>query len=527
MNNMFKDMNIFNNIDASDMQDIHGKLVLVDVIAALTDYTHTPFNRAPSPYLPSTMMDELVLESKQGMLNDETIKHYAAHMSGLNNMPGEQARIRGGYTEYNKGLMRLTFRIQNGGITDDYVSVIGYITNNDLEGMVSSNATFVPSFSWRHSTMMDGVDANGYSYMTEQIGRRTDYLLNDGSYEQHVGLSSLRPSDVMSCSADILVANSLEEQMNLEGLSSANVTPVVGAGAINMVGVVCSNRRNMNPTKYAEQLLQGNVRVNERLNYDINGDNGNFVTSEYSSEVNCISDESNRLYQSEYRPSADEFLEYMKELNGNHRSLRGWRIEEIVTMFPNFPDVIENKGCVLLDRNQYPVCDFSEIAQVFGTSSPVETIAQELIFNLFDLMMAEGISNINLDISNCDQPATEHRLSNIVILPSNVLSLSSNDVRTFIKGQNICEHLRNQIFNKLNGYGYIGMTPLRIKMKANMFGSTEVWITNMSSDNQLEVYYCYPTFATTSWSPVFGNSESLRQLSESVYGNIKSYFEKY
>lgn len=525
MSNMFKDMNIFGGVQAEGIGDVNGQLILVEVIAALTDYTHTPHNRAPMPHLPSTMMDDLVLENRQGTLTENAMKNYAAHMGSLNNMPGDAAKIRGGYTEYNKGLMKLKFRIQNGGVSDEYISVMGYLTNNDLEGQISSNATFIPTYSWRHSTMMDGaVGQDGLSFCTEQIGRRTDYLLNDGSYGQNEGLAAMRPNDVLNAAGDNLAADAVLEQLQAEGAVGSKDTPVMGNGAINLVGVVCSNRKNMNPTKYAEQVLKGSVRANQKMMFNISGGDGNRVTSDYSSEMSIISDLANEMYQTEYRPRHDEFLNCMKELSGNFRNMRGWLISDIVYMFPNFPDIIMNNGCTLLDRNEYPICDFSEIAQVFGTSSPVETIAQELIFNIMDVMMVSGLSGIEIKASNCDQMAGEDRLSNITLLPYNIKSLASNDIYAFQKGTHVCEQLRTQIFNKLNGFGLSGLTPLRIRMNVSLMGSTEMWITNMSSESGLEIYYCFPTFAATSWSPVFGNNDTLTQLSDSVYGGIKSYF---
>ena len=181
---MFNEMNLFGSAGVEGVGDIQGRLVLVEVIAALTDYTHTPHNRAPMPYLPSNMMDELVLTNRQGLLTENEMKNYSAHMGRLNNMPGDISKIRGGYTESNKGLMKLKFRIQNGGMNDEYISVLGYITENDVEGSISENAIFIPAFSWKHSAMMDNhVGNDGLSFTVEQMGRRTDYLINDGSSE--------------------------------------------------------------------------------------------------------------------------------------------------------------------------------------------------------------------------------------------------------------------------------------------------------------------------------------------------------
>lgn len=524
---MFNEMNLFGGAGVEGVGDIQGRLVLVEVIAALTDYTHTPHNRAPMPYLPSNMMDELVLTNRQGRLTENEMKNYSAHMGRLNNMPGDISKIRGGYTESNKGLMKLKFRIQNGGMNDEYISVLGYITENDVEGSISENAIFIPAFSWKHSAMMDNhVGNDGLSFTVEQMGRRTDYLVNDGSHSQTEGLAAMRPADVISAASDTIASNDVLARLQAEGLpGNGGGQPINGHGTINHVGLICSNRRNFNPSKYSESLLKGSVKATQQIMGNINNDDGNRITSDYSSEMNILSDMSQDMLDTEYRPSHDEFIETMKEVSGGIRNFRGWSIADIDYMFPNFEEIIMNNGCILLNKNEYPVTDFSEISEVFGRSSPVETIAQELIFNLLDVLVTNGLSGLEIKGSNCDSMASEDRLSNIELFPFNIKSLTNNDVQAFQKGTAACDMLRHQIFNRLNGYGLAGLTPLRIRLVASLFGSTEVWITNMSSENNgMEIYYCFPTFAPTPYSPVFGNNESLSQLSESVYGNIKSYF---
>ena len=523
--NMFN--NMFGTVSTEGAGDINGRLVLVEVIAALTDYTHTPFHRSPNPHLPSNLMDEMVLKNNQGILTGHEVDHYSAHMGHLNNIPGAQAKILGGYSEYNKGLMKLKFRIQNGGINDDYISVLGYITNNDIEGAISENAIFVPSFSWKSSSNMSPVTGpDGLSVVTETIGRRSDYLINDGSYGQHEGLMSMRPADVIGAAGNIVRSNAEMAQYGREGLEVGGNNYFLGHASINNVPTILSNRRNVNPTKFANTLLKSTVNVIQQNHSNVwNTDNGVRSTANYESEESLLSTASNNLMNEEYGYGDDEFLVAMRDLNGTDMNLRGWTVGEINTMFPNFAEIIDNNGCVLLDRNQYEVIDFNEIAQVFGTSSGIETIAQELIFNILDLLITNGVSGLTIQGSNCDQMATEDRLSNIQLFPVNIQSLTDNDIYAFQKGTAICDQLRNQIFNRLNGAGLSGITPIRIHLQATLFGSTELRIQDMSQEaNGVEVVYVFPTFAPTPYSPVFGNKGALDQLAQGAYSNIQSYF---
>lgn len=522
--NMFDGMVRPGMLSTEGIGDVGGRLVLVEVLAALTNYTHAPFVRQPQPYLPSNLMDDLVLENRRGGVSQQMVAGYAAHMGSLNNMPGEQSRIAGsgGYQENNKGLMKMKFRIQNGGINEEFISVLGYVTGNDLYGELSENATFVPTFSWKHSAMMGGnVGLDNLSMVVERVGRRTDYLLNDGSHAQSKGLVSMRPTDIMSAAGDVIAQNDVIKQAEMEGIQMSNAAPIYGSGSINHVGVILSNRRNFNPTKYSNQLLSGALKASNKVAFG--DDDGARRTSDFASELNTISTISNDMLDSENRPSQDEFLSAMKDI-GTLRNLRGWRVGDLAHIFPTFEDSIPPNGFPMMDTNQYEVIDYTEISQVFGTSSTVETIAQELIFNILDLMAGNGISRIDIKGSNCDEMAGEDRLSNIVMFPSGTVSLSNNDLDTAAKGIYICDELRHQIFNKLNGTTVNGLTPLRFRMCSELMGNTEIWLTNPNSESEgNEVYWCFPTFAPNPYSPVFGDNDTIAQLSDSVYSNIRSY----
>lgn len=521
-NNLFGEMIRPSMMNAEGIGDINGRLVLVEVVAGLTNYTHTPYSRQPSPYLPSNLMEELVLETRRGSVTPTMVENYSAHMGGLNNVPKEASRIQGGWNEYNKGLMKMKFKIQNGGMSEEYISVLGYITGNDSDNSLSENATFTPTFSWRHSAMMHGsVGLDNMSFVTEKIGRRTDYLLNDGSHSSTKGLVSMRPADIMTSAGDVIAQNDIMQRAQMEGIETSGAVPSYGSGSINHVGIVLSNRGNYNPTKYSNKLLAGALKANRSKQYGDQSEER--LTSSYSSELSMISTVSSNMLDAENKPSEDEFLVAMRDA-GSLRNLRGWRIGQIADMFPTFEDAIPRDGFRLLDRSEFDVVDFSEITQVFGTSSNIETIAQEIVFNILDLLVANGLSMINFRGSNCEEMATEDSLSNIHIVPHNSVSLSENDTQAAIKGINLCEDLKHQIFKKLNGAGVGNMTPLTFRVEAELMGNTKIWLINPSSEsNGAEIYWSFPTYAPNPYSPIFGDNESIAQLSSSVYSNIRSY----
>lgn len=524
--NMFGDMMRGAGVDS--VADTEGQLVLVETLAGLTNYTHPPALRAPEPYMHSPMLEEMVLQNKSQGISPSQLKMYSAHMGGLNHAPSGTAEIRGGFSEYNKGMMKMKFRVQNGGIHEEYVHVLGYITGNDLEGELSENAWFTPVFSWKsQKSMSTGIGLDALSMIKEEVGIRTDYLINDGSYSQESGLASVRPGDVMSNAGDSLAFGDVQKEAGEEQVQMASGFNSTSTGAINQLGVVCSNRKNYNPTRYAEDLLGGAINAQQKVMF--NGvDDGNRVTTMFHSEMNIISDITTDMLNRESRASHDDFLNYMKDLNGatTYRGFRGWQVRDVASMFPNFADTIPATGFVTMDSSRFEVIDFTEISQVFGTSSVAEVIAQEFVFNLLDVLVANGLGGIHIEGSNCDQVATEDRLSNIEMYPSTPASLGDNDVMAGPRMVQACDQLRNQIFNKLNGSSCYQMTPVRFRVEAEMFGITQIWLSTPNEEDRegLTVYMSFPTYAPSPWSPIFSDVETAHQLTNSIYGNVKSYF---
>lgn len=517
-------------------------ITLIETIVGLTNYSHAPALRAPAPYMESAMMDELVTQNRVTGVSPTQLKHYSAHLSGLNTNPSELAMIRGGFSEYNKGLMKLTFLLQGGGVSQTRLTVVGYITHNDLDAELSENAIFTPVYSWKtHTTMTVGTGHDGLTNVQETIGLRTDYLINDGSYGENRGLASVRPGDVMGAAGDNLAYDDVMTQAAQEGIPDFKVINTTSTGAINQMGVICSNRKNYNPTRYAEELLGSAVSAQQQLMHnavqpmwgDATGQNGSMWGGQstdqmYSNEMAIISGISATLLNNESKAAYDEFLNYMRDLNGTttYRGFRGWQIRDLVSMFPNFEETIPPHGFVHMDRNRFEVIDYTQIARTFGTSSPFEVIAQELVFNLLDVLISNDLGELSLQGSNYKQMATEDRLSNIVIVPFNGFPLSSSNHRLHHNMVQAAEQLRHQIFNKLNGQHINNMTPIGFEVKAELFGFTTVKLFAPSEYGGEEVsyYFAYPTYAPSPWSPIFTDIETADQLSRGVYSNVKSYF---
>lgn len=502
-------------------------LVLLTTKIGLTNYSHPPAIRAPAPYLRAEAVEELILDRGHGSLSMKDITHHAAHMGGLEATPTAYARIRGGFSEYNKGLIELKFAIQTGGISSTYMTVIGYVTGNDLDGELSENAIFTPVYSWKtHGTMTGGIGDDGLTQIKQSLGTRVDYMLNDGEYGQEYGLATVRPCDVIGLVGDNMAYDDALQQAEVEGIDHDDVINATSTGAIHQSGVILSNRRNYNPTRYAEDILTNALKGHHRV---AEGSDSNYYDRQEHA-MGVLSELTTEMLNAESRVAHDEFLYFMRDLNGasTYRNFRGWRIGDIAEMFPNFEDSIRAGGAVILDSRRYPPIDFTEIARHFGTSSPVEVIAQEVIFNILELMMANSLGNICVRASNCEAHATDNRISGIQVVPYNGKSTIDNDPDLYINEQNFADKLRHQIMTKLSGYNIYSMTPVIFEIEAQMFGFTQINIRCPDSSDPtggVGINYAFPTYAPSPWSPIFSRVDQADELSRAVYSNIEEYIK--
>lgn len=508
----------------------HDNLSLVEVNCALTDWCHTPVIRHITTGGSSVLMDEFAVKVRNGMATRADINELAPLMGTMNADPFTTASIRNGYKEYNKGIMRLTFKIEDGDVIQErYISVLGYVTHNDLDDQLSTNAIFTPTFSWESMKRQNSqFGLSGSSFM-EKIGVKTDYILNDGSIPNTVGISTVRPVDVVNSTQGVINTQQIQESGLLDGQLKGGLFDVSNSfvglnGAVAATGVGTSKRANFNPTKYARDMLDAAKMYGDHISSC--GDTSS--TSLRNSESQILDEISMKLGASETAISSDLFLLAIKNGIGS-TSLRGWQgisVEELVSIFPNFENCIPENGFVMLDRNRFETIDWSEITQAFGSSGFIEVVAQELVFNILDLLVGNGLGRICIDGSNCDEVANvEDRLSNINLVPYDGASLSDNDFDLSGKMLDLCDGLKTQIFNRLNTSCANGVSPVRFTIKSRLFGMTELVISSPMTNDNTEVVYTFPTFAPSPFSPIMGDTESVSAHGTNTYENLKRYME--
>lgn len=509
-------------------------VTLIKATVGLTNHYQNQVIRNPSMNIDTTIIDQLTSENMAGSVSATTLAHAAIHSGGLNIQATDYASISGGWNE-SKGLMKLDFVTQDSPVLMEYMSVIGYITNNaSMEGL-TGGALFHPVMSWKSQerTTSSGYLENPVS-IQRKIGGRTDYMFNDGS-NHNPGLMTLRPADVIECAINNATREDTLSRMVEEGINNG-VVPItsVGASDINRAGIVPSRRENINPILYASEILKAGTKYQSSKSMsglDMDMGYGNMNDGMYG-ELTEIAYQSGNA---EPNLLHDDFFGEMMSVLGSTqtRGFTGYTISDLLVVFENLDDVLD---LTLQDTNTYSVNDFTQNTESMGTSAMAELIAHEIESNILELLLKYDLAGLSFRGSNCDNFG-EVGLGNIVILPYNPSPLKDDDYQLGQKIDAFSEALRNQIFAKLQGLRSSDMVPLRFDVTAELFGTCIVNIqivddTNFNNGFSLEETgvptgmrsYSFPTFAINTTSSMLGTSESSQLAGSNFYQNLETYF---
>lgn len=508
---------------------------LVKARAGLTNYYHNQVIRNSALDIDSTIIDGLTEENIHGGISGASLLHAAVMSGGLNAQASGYANIAGGWNE-SKGLMHLTFLVQETPVNAVYMNVIGYVTNNgSMEGL-TTDAIFTPVMSWKvHETLTASLMIDNPTQISRMVGGRTDYILNDGSQNQVI---SLRPNDVIDYSIERANQEDIMKRMQDEGLDAFTPTTTVGASDISRVGVVASKRANVNPSMYAADILKAGTGFQRDMQVSSNMmDSSGTNESEFDGVFGQLANMAYQQSNTEPALIRDDLFHTMMDMMGTAqmRGFRGWTILDLITAFDNLNDVLD---LTLMNADQFPTADFTLNTEVMGTSQIEDIISQEITLNIMDLMIKHSLTMVNFRGSNCDNYGGDGSLSNIVIVPYNPASLTDDD---FNLGQNaiaFTEELKGQIFAKLNGVRVGSMTPVRFDVSAELFGTCVVNITTVNENNQGLGFSmndtgipdgmfsrCFPTFALNNFSNVVGDKEAAQIAGSNFFSNLETYFK--
>lgn len=514
---------------------MNTQMNLVRARVGLTNYYHQQVIRNTVMDLDSTIVDQLTEENLMGGVKGTTLNMAAVYSAGLNAQASDFANIQGNWNE-SKGLMMLDFITADSPVAIEYTHVIGYITNNGATQGLTADAVFTPVMSWKsHATTTASLDINNPTTTRNQIGGRTDYLMNDGS--QASGMVSMRPSDIIDFSMERANADALREQMEDEGLPGMTPTVTVAGTDIDRMGVVSSKRNNLNPSSYAKDILsagtgfQRNNQLSSNM-VDAMGQNDNQFDGIYDQLVTIGYQASNK----EPQLLRDDFFATMRDVTGQAqlRGFTGYSIGELAMAFENLEEVMD---LTFMDSSQVMVSDFTMNTESMGTSQIEEYTSQEITMNIMDLMIKYGLSEISFRGSNCDHFGGDGNLSNVVILPFNPMSLSNDDFDMGNKVEAFVTELTNQIFAKLNGLRPGELTPIRFDVTAELFGTCIVNMVRVTAQNQGDGFNMqeggvqegmstrvYPTYALNNFSPVMGSKVTAQQAGSNFFSNLQNYF---
>lgn len=511
-----------------------SQITLVSARAGLTNYYHNQFVRNQAMDIHSTLIDALTYENHSGGVKGATLMHTAVMSGGLNAQPNGVANIQGNWNE-SKGLMMLDFLTQDSHVLVEYMHVLGYVSNNEsLEGLTMS-AIFHPVMSWKtQETITSNFgDISDPTKVKRQIGKRTDYMFNDGSSDD--SLVTLRPADVMEFGLESATANDVMMRMEEEGLNAMQPRGVPAASSISRVGVIASKRDNNNPSSYAADILKAGTNYQRNSLLQANSmDNGE--TSQYDGMYAGLTELSYQSQQYEPQLLRDDFFREMMEQMGQNqtRGFTGYSIGDLLMSFENLNEVLD---LTFMSAEQFAIEDYTQTTEQFGTSSLAEIVAAEIEANMLDLMLKYGLNGISLRGSNCDSFEGDGGLDNVVILPHSPAALQEDDYTLGQKIDAFVESLKSQIFTKLNGINPQSLTPIRFNITAELFGTTQMDIqvvndTNSNGGFMLEdtaapvgVVRSFPTFANNATSPVLGTTDSAHLAGANFFSNLEAYFQ--
>lgn len=509
-------------------------LTLVYAKCGLTNWYHDQVIRNNAINLDSQVVDALVGENVSGGVTRSTLLHAAALAGGMNAQASGFATIAGGGGwQDSKGLMYMRF-IQDADnpVYQSYLNVIGYIHGNNDQGL-SENAIFVPQFSWETQERVVGGLMDGLGEVKRTIANRVDYLLSDGS--GHGGMVTLRPADILDHTANHAIRDQVAQRIEEEGLTGQAPQMVVAGSDISRIGVVPSRRGNLNPSSYAGEILDACVGYQTRMR--------GYQGAEHGSEMGVsdgmygeLSTAGHILKNREPRLQRDLFFGAMAEHMGQsaNRGFSGYTIGDLDICFPNFNDVLD---LTLYSKEQFEVTNYTEYAHGMGTSMITEFVSHEITMNILDLMIRHDLSTISFRGSNCDNLGGDGDLANVVLVPYNGFSLKDDDYQLGNKMQLFTEDLSNQIFVKLNGVGINNLTPIRIDVTAELFGTCTINVTLVDGTNISDTFQmgeggqvigmetrAFPTFAINNASSLLGTSESALIAGSNYMTNIQQYF---
>lgn len=506
---------------------------LIAAKVGLTNYYVNQVIRQQQVDMSNQVVDRLIAENLSGGVSKASILNAAAMSGCLNAQASDFATISGGWND-SKGLMKLDFIVEQSNVHVIYMHVIGYIINNDAQGL-STNAKFVPQFSWKTEEAMVGSGDLANPVSTRRtIGERTDYLLNDGSNDSK--LVALRPTDIIQLGLNENNKADIIRQMEEEGLSGVVPTMTAASADISRLGVVTSRRSNMNPSQYAAEMLNVGTDYQFRIrNYQGSGSGS---PSEISLGEGVDGELSMLAHNTSQREPGLLRDHFFNDMNGSLGQVRmnnfsGYSIGDIIYMYENFEEIVDLD---LFDSTMFVPMDFTQTAETMGTATIQEIVVHQIMFNVCDLLIRHGLVGVSFRGSNCDNFGQDD-FGNVILLPWGGVSMSNDDWNLGPKVENFCQDLSNQIFARLRGESIHACTPIRFEVTAELFGTVQINMTLVNENNISSGFsmdntggiegmktYSFPTFAINNASNVLGTSEASSAMGLNFLNNIREYF---
>lgn len=476
------------------------EITLTQAIFGMGNANHDHVHRNNTFNLSPMAIDTLKMEQFRGGVTGTTMNMLASEAGGLSAQASGVVNIEDTWN-IRRGIGLLRFHISSNAVESKELSVLCYLHGGGAtpDGIMPETMV-VPVRSWAVSTRQVQ-DNMGLPMASTVITNSNQFLLGDPTMMRK--LKAMRPMDVANETLGMLaVAEDGANPDSFDGMLGADLAQTV----------VVSKTQNLNPTHHARELLRVAA--------------GTMTTAGQLGVENAYSDAMGGASLAEAPVSENEFFNTMMwQLGSGHMmtGFGGWSVREIMSVFQNFPDVL---NLDLLQTTNFAQINNLMDSSTYGAISDYEIIASEVAFMTVHLLMQVGLTHLQFSASN-----NPHDFNGIVGQLNGVgwaigpfMSVLNQDPYADNRVEQFKQLMEQQFFSKY-ATGYIhNSVIMSIECSCDIFGETSVSIffNGDPSDTRrwVNATYCINRTSTN----ISANNNSLAEA-RSFMQNISEHFK--
>jgi len=426
-----------------------GEITLNLARFGMGNQNHDHVHRNNILNLNSQAIDTLKMEQFQGGVKGTTLAQIAAQSGSLSANPHGIVSIEDGFN-VRRGIGVLKFTVTKNALSEVELAVMVYLTGGGAdENGIDPSTMIVPVRAWAVDSR-NRQDNLGMPMRSSTVTSSNQFLMGDPYMVKDI--RAIRPMDVANESLGMLAVGT-DPNGNLNnytGLMNSNLSKTVQPSKTN----------NLNPTHHSRELLRIATQVS--ATHSAFGIENAFSES-LGPSINEISTSDNEFFQiMMFR------LGQMNMMNG----FQGWSVGELMTVFPNLPQVLDLR---LLRTTDFGSHNNTLDSNPYGSMSPHEIIASELAFVTTHVLMSVGLTSLHFAATN--NPVELNAMENSVgWAHGEFTSVLDGDDYADQRVEDFKNRMEIEFFSRYST-GYIhNSTILSVEVKCSVFGETSVFI---------------------------------------------------